>query len=146
MAGHEMNLLVQSIDGGESWVPVTTEPGMTQKGGTASINFIDTSDKSTTRTTWLWLAQLTGGTIGTWRTPDGGVHWAHEGSSHLETIVFGTPKVVGARPGRRDERRAPSRHRDRQLELRPVAIRRTLSRGRPRQSLASSPHTLASRS
>jgi hypothetical protein len=141
MAGHEMNLLVQSIDGGESWASVTTDPGMKQKGGTASIHFIDTSDKSTTRTTWLWLAQLTGGTIGTWRTPDGGghwtrvdsnehrhgssqtyqaapgaavymaggysasgsgvlrsddlgVHWAHEGSSHVETIVFGTPKVV----------------------------------------------------
>jgi hypothetical protein len=37
--------------------------------------FIDTGDSTTTRGTWLNVAQMTGGSVGTWRTTDGGKTW-----------------------------------------------------------------------
>jgi hypothetical protein len=60
--------------GGQTWTKVVLDPGM-GGGGTGGINFIDTGDAATTRNTWLWLAQASGGTIGTWRTAQGGGSW-----------------------------------------------------------------------
>jgi hypothetical protein len=75
MPAHEQNLLVQSIDGGQTWTQINMVAGMNQSGGTAFLFFIDTGVPSTTRKTWLYLAQGTGGSIGTWRTTDGGTTW-----------------------------------------------------------------------
>ncbi len=41
----------------------------------AFVFFINTGNASTTRGTWLWLAQQAGGTFGTWRTSNGGATW-----------------------------------------------------------------------
>ena len=75
MCGHEMNLQVESTDGGETWTEVHIETAMAGQGGTAAILFVDTGNAATTRRTWLYLSQATGGTIGTWRTTDGGAGW-----------------------------------------------------------------------
>jgi hypothetical protein len=75
MAGHAVDVLVESTDGGKTWNAITTAPGMKQNGGTGGIDFIDTGDAATTRTTWLWLAAQSGGGIGTWRTTKGGADW-----------------------------------------------------------------------
>jgi hypothetical protein len=48
---------------------------MNENGGTGAIFFIDTGSPFGTRVTWLWLAQTSGGTYGTWRTSDGGSTW-----------------------------------------------------------------------
>lgn len=79
MAGHEMNYIVESTDGGQTWTNVPMDSGMLQSGGTGEIFFIDTGNPTTTRTTWLWSAQITGGNIGTWRTETGGASatWTH---------------------------------------------------------------------
>jgi hypothetical protein len=75
MAGHENNLLVETTDGGKTWRNITMASGMQMNGGTAMVFFIDTGVAATTATTWLWLAQVTGGSIGTWRTTDAGATW-----------------------------------------------------------------------
>lgn len=75
MAGHEQNALVQSTDGGQNWTSVSMASGMNQSGGTAFIFFIDTGSSTTTRTTWLYIAQGAGGAIGTWRTTNSGTSW-----------------------------------------------------------------------
>ena len=75
IAGHEMNVLAQSIDGGMNWTNITMTSGMLQNGGTAALVFIDTGNASSTRNTWLYVPQGTGGTIGTWRTATGGAAW-----------------------------------------------------------------------
>ena len=75
MAGHEQNLLVQSTDGGQIWTSINMASGMNQNGGTANLFFINTGNASTTRNTWLYMAQGTGGTVGTWRTTNGGSSW-----------------------------------------------------------------------
>lgn len=74
MAGHEMNLLVESVDGGQTWTEVHADPGMKQSSGTAALFFIDTGRAETSAKTFLWLAQYSD-KIGTWRTSDGGVSW-----------------------------------------------------------------------
>jgi hypothetical protein len=71
MAGHEQDLLVESADGGETWTNVALATGMDEGGGTGAIFFIDTGLPFSTRVTWLWLAQDSGGMYGTWRTSDG---------------------------------------------------------------------------
>ncbi len=103
MAGHEMNVLVQSSDGGQSWTAVHTEPGMQQSGGTAFATFIDMGSAATTRNTFLWIAQQAGGNIGTWRTADGGTSWARvdknehpHGSSQLYQPGSGVVYMAGA--------------------------------------------------
>ena len=48
---------------------------MQQSGGTGIIFFIDTGRAETTRDTWIWTAEATGGKIGTWRTSDAGRSW-----------------------------------------------------------------------
>jgi hypothetical protein len=75
MAGHEMDLLVESVDGGKTWSTVHIDPGMNENGGTAAIFFIDTGDAATTKTTFLWLAQQSD-VYGTWRTSDAGATWS----------------------------------------------------------------------
>jgi hypothetical protein len=76
MGGHEFDSVVESIDGGQTWTSVTIASGMIQNGGTGFVFFINTGTASTTRGTWLWIAQQSGGAIGTWRTTNGGTTWA----------------------------------------------------------------------
>ncbi len=75
MAGHEFDSIVQSADGGQTWTSVNLANGMLQNGGTGFIFFINTGTASTTRGTWLWIAQQSGGTFGTWRTTNSGATW-----------------------------------------------------------------------
>ena len=75
MAGHEMNYLVESLDGGRNWTNVAMVTGMLEKGGTGAIFFINTGNAASTRGTWLWIAQQSGGFYGTWRTTDEGATW-----------------------------------------------------------------------
>jgi hypothetical protein len=75
MSGHEQNSLVESIDGGQNWSSVPLESGMLQNSASAAIFFINTGNSSTTRGTWLWLAQSSGGNYGTWRTTNSGATW-----------------------------------------------------------------------
>jgi hypothetical protein len=87
IAGHAMDLLVESFDGGMTWAAVTTASGMKQNGGTGGINFINTGNAATTRTTWLWLAAQANGTIGTWRTSNRGAQWTRvETNEHLAGV------------------------------------------------------------
>jgi hypothetical protein len=74
MAGHEMNLMVQSVDGGQNWTAIPMAPGM-NGGATAFIFFINTGNPTTTASTWLFIGQGTGGAVGTWRTTNGGSSW-----------------------------------------------------------------------
>lgn len=75
MAGHEMNVLAESRDGGETWQEVPMDPAMAGPGGTGSVLFVDTGDPVTTRRTWLYTGQWNEGNTGTWRTEDGGERW-----------------------------------------------------------------------
>jgi hypothetical protein len=75
MAGHEMDYLVESVDGGHTWSNVSLANGMLENGGTGAIFFINTGTASTTSTTWLWMAQQSGGSYGTWRTTNAGAAW-----------------------------------------------------------------------
>jgi hypothetical protein len=70
MAGHGVAVLAQTVDGGSTWSAVQLAAGM-MGGATGGINFIDTGNAATTRNTWLWLSQATGGGVGTWRTSTG---------------------------------------------------------------------------
>ncbi|MFV0309213.1 MAG: WD40/YVTN/BNR-like repeat-containing protein [Desertimonas sp.] len=99
MAGHEFDMLVASDDGGRTWYEISMDPGMNQGVGTAQIAIVDTGDPSTTRDTFLWLAQSTDGSTGTWRTTDGGATWQqvetiehpHGGGQHYQPeggVVF----------------------------------------------------------
>ncbi len=72
MDGHEFISVVESVDGGMTWTSVNLDPGMQHEG---AIFFIDTGDPVTTRQTWLWIADPSGGTYGTWRTVNGGTTW-----------------------------------------------------------------------
>ncbi len=74
MAGHEMDYLVESVYGGQNWANVSVANGMLQSGGTAAIFFINTGNASTTRGTWLWMAQASDA-HGTWRTTNSGAGW-----------------------------------------------------------------------
>ena len=78
MAGHEMDYLVESVDGGQNWTKVSVTNGMLQNGGTAAIFFINTGNASTTRGTWLWMAQESDA-HGTWRTTNSGGSWVDGG-------------------------------------------------------------------
>ena len=75
MAGHEMNSLVESVDGGHHWSNVSVANGMLENGGTGAIFFINKGNASATRGTWLWMAQGSGGLHGTWRTANSGETW-----------------------------------------------------------------------
>jgi fibronectin type 3 domain-containing protein len=75
MTGHEQDSIVESIDGGQTWSNVSIDPAMLQNGGSGEIFFVNTGSASTSRGNWLWLAQGTGGKIGTWLTANGGTNW-----------------------------------------------------------------------
>jgi hypothetical protein len=81
MSQHETDGLVQSTDGGQTWTTVILEPAMVTTGDTGGVNFIDTGDATTTRSTWLWLSAAS---AGTWRTSDGAATWAQvETNEHV---------------------------------------------------------------
>jgi hypothetical protein len=88
MAGHESSQYVQSSDGGQSWSLINIDPRMVVDGGTSAFVFIDTGDPATTRDTWLYLAQATGGTVGTWRTSDGGATWKQVDKNEKEHSYY----------------------------------------------------------
>ncbi len=83
MNGHRTSLMVQSRDGGRTWTEVPIAPGMRRGNGTAMSFFIDTGDAATTSKTWLWTAEGSDGSVGTWRTADGGNSWTRvDGNEH----------------------------------------------------------------
>lgn len=75
MAAHEFDSTVESVDGGQTWASVHLEAGMIQTNRTAFIFFINTGTASTTRGTWLWIGDIDGGGVGTWRTVNKGTNW-----------------------------------------------------------------------
>lgn len=75
MNGHEQNYLVESFNGGLTWSNITFNAGMLEPNGTAFTFFIDTGNATTTANTYLWEAQQSGGTYGTWRTTNDGATW-----------------------------------------------------------------------
>jgi hypothetical protein len=86
MAGHANNFLLESVNGGDTWKTLTLDPGMTQntQGGTWAPAFIDNGNPADTRKTWLFIAAMTGGLEGTWRTTDAGATWTHvDNNEHI---------------------------------------------------------------
>jgi hypothetical protein len=79
MNAHGMNLLLQSLDGAQSWSAVSTDPAM--QDNIPVVVFIDTGVAATTRNSWLWIASAHGGSVGTWRTENGGTQWTHVDSN-----------------------------------------------------------------
>jgi hypothetical protein len=75
MIGHEFDSTVESVDGGQNWTSVPLNNGMLQTNLSPAIFFIDTGNAATTRGTWLWIGDQTGGNIGTWRTANSGAAW-----------------------------------------------------------------------
>jgi hypothetical protein len=78
MTAHEQPLLFQSFNGGQTWSTVTLAGAMSTgqaSSGTAFAFFVNTGNATTTANTWLWIMQGTGGTVGTWRTANGGSSW-----------------------------------------------------------------------
>jgi fibronectin type 3 domain-containing protein len=75
MAGHAHDSIVESVNGGRNWTAVPLDDGMLTNGRTGFVFFIDTGDAATTRGTWLWIGEQSGGLNGTWRTADGGTTW-----------------------------------------------------------------------
>jgi hypothetical protein len=75
MGAHEFDSLVESVDGGQNWTSIPLNNGMLQNGGSGFLFFINTGNASTTRQTWLWIGQSSGGKYGTWRTTNGGTTW-----------------------------------------------------------------------
>ncbi|HTD72136.1 MAG TPA: hypothetical protein VK652_01310 [Steroidobacteraceae bacterium] len=75
MAGHEHDSIVESVNGGKNWTAVPLENGMLTNGRTGFVFFINTGDAATTRGTWLWIGEESGGVNGTWRTANSGATW-----------------------------------------------------------------------
>jgi hypothetical protein len=81
VAGHEYDGLFESFNGGETWSKVTLNGGMSSKGGTSWIFFINTGNAATTGRAFLFIAQQN---AGTWRTSDGGAAWTKvDNNCHL---------------------------------------------------------------
>jgi hypothetical protein len=72
MCGHEMDVMVQSTDGGLTWTNVSLNAGMNSSGGTSFAFFIDCGNAAATRNTWLYITQQN---AGTWRTTNCGGSW-----------------------------------------------------------------------
>jgi len=84
MTAHEFDSLVESTDGGQNWSAVPIASGMQQAAKTAFVFFVNTGSPSTTRGTWLWLGEQSGGGVGTWRTANGGTDWTKvDANEHL---------------------------------------------------------------
>jgi photosystem II stability/assembly factor-like uncharacterized protein len=75
MAGHEHDSIVESVDGGQRWTAVPLNNGMLTNGRTGFVFFINTGNAATTRGTWLWIGEQSGGLNGTWRTANSGATW-----------------------------------------------------------------------
>jgi hypothetical protein len=75
MAGHEQDSIVESVNGGKNWSAVPLDVGMLTNGRTGFVFFINTGDAATTRGTWLWIGEQSGGLNGTWRTANSGATW-----------------------------------------------------------------------
>jgi hypothetical protein len=75
MVGHEQDYVVESVDGGQNWTNVSIDSGMLQNGRTGAVFFVNTGTSGTTRGTWLWIGEQSGGAIGTWRTANSGGTW-----------------------------------------------------------------------
>lgn len=75
MAGHEHDSIVESHDGGRKWTAVPLDAGMLTNGRTGFVFFINTGNATTTRGTWLWIGEQSGGLNGTWRTANSGATW-----------------------------------------------------------------------
>jgi fibronectin type 3 domain-containing protein len=75
MAGHEHDSIVESDDGGRNWTAVSLDNGMLTNGRTGFVFFINTGDAASTRGTWLWIGEQSGGLNGTWRTTNSGATW-----------------------------------------------------------------------
>jgi hypothetical protein len=79
---HEQTGLAESTDGGETWRSIALADGMAA-GSSWYPFFIDTGSAGTTRGTWLMIAQMMNGAVGTWRTGDGGGQWTRvESNEH----------------------------------------------------------------
>jgi fibronectin type 3 domain-containing protein len=75
MAGHAHDSIVESVDGGQRWTAVPLDIGMLTIGRTGFVFFINTGNAATTRGTWLWIGEQSGGLNGTWRTANSGATW-----------------------------------------------------------------------
>ena len=75
MAGHEHDSIVESADGGQTWTAVPLNSGMLSNGRTGFVYFINTGSATSTRGTWLWIGEQSGGIYGTWRTTNSGAAW-----------------------------------------------------------------------
>ena len=75
MAGHAHDSIVESVNGGKNWSAVPLDVGMLTNGLTGFVFFINTGDAATTRGTWLWIGEQSGGLNGTWRTANSGATW-----------------------------------------------------------------------
>lgn len=104
MAAHEQNILVQSADGGQTWATVPMASGMLETSGTGEIFFVNTGDPCTTRNSWLWMAQQSGGVYGTWKTTSAGASWhqvdkmehPHGSSQMYQPDTSGVVYIAGA--------------------------------------------------
>ena len=88
MAGHEKNQILESTNGGQTWTNIVMNPGMDASDDTGAIFFINTGSATTTASTWLYLSQVTGGTVGTWRTSNGGQTWTQAGHQRAPARLF----------------------------------------------------------
>jgi photosystem II stability/assembly factor-like uncharacterized protein len=96
---HTKDAIFESDDGGSTWTAVPMDSGMQHGGGaTGNMYFVDTGDPTTTRQTWMWISAPTGGTVGTWRTTNGGGVWTRvDQNEHTtgSTQVFWQPDTSG---------------------------------------------------
>lgn len=82
MTGHEFDSLVESFDGGLTWNNVAVNTQMLTNAFNSYVEFIDTGSASSTRRTWLWVADGNGST-GTWRTTNSGGTWTKVDSNEF---------------------------------------------------------------
>jgi fibronectin type 3 domain-containing protein len=90
MAGHEHDSIVESVDGGQNWTAVPLNNGMLEDGRTGFVFFINTGNAATTRGTWLWIGEQSGGHNGSWRTTSSGATWVQVDKNEH---VLGTEQI-----------------------------------------------------
>lgn len=92
VSGHELTVptdnIMESTDGGQSWSRVRVEAGMLPTLLNPLVFFIDTGSAASTRSTWLWVGDASGGAFGTWRTTNGGTSWARVESHEQATQIY----------------------------------------------------------
>jgi len=78
MAVHLSDMIVESMDGGQTWTAINLDPGMLMGGGGVySISFVDTGTPVMGRSsTWLCIgSEYVAKAVGTWRTTNAGASW-----------------------------------------------------------------------